>query len=188
MIAVGMAAATITGGSGVFDNAGFWAKATSTAGNAARFSAAGAFTRFNLLPKLVVRLRTNSAITNTRILVGLNESFAGVDTDTPSLTTQRGIYVRYSTAAGDGGWVVQTVDGSGRTVSATILAIAASTVYVITITTISTSSINVDINGTTVNVTANIISGVNLGYEALVRDLAAATQSLELESVYLSSL
>jgi hypothetical protein len=187
MIAVGQAAATITGGSGVFDTVGFWARATSTAGNAARFSAASAFTRFNLLPKLIVRLRTNSAITSTRILVGLNESMAGVDTDTPNTGTQRGIYVRYSTAIPDGGWVVQTVDGSGRTTSGTILAIAASTVYVITITTVSTTSVNVDINGTTVNVTANIVLGVSLGYEVLVRDLAAATQSIEVESIYLSS-
>ncbi len=187
MIAVGMAAATITGGSGIFDTAGFWARATSTAGNSARFSAASAFTMVDLLPKAVFRVRTNSSITSTRILVSLNESFAGVDTDTPSLTTQRGIYVRYSTAVPDGGWVVQTVNGSGRSTSATVLAIAASTVYVITITVVDTGHVKVDINGTAITVTSNIITGVKLGYEINVRDLAAATQQIDCESIYVES-
>lgn len=187
MTGVGVPNPTLTGGSGLMDNVGAWAKPTSTAGNACRCSAAAVFCRIDQLPKFVARIRTNSVITNARYLIGLNESIVGVDTDTPSTTTQRGIYVRYSTAVPDGGWVVQTVNGAGRTVSTTILSIAASTVYEITITVVSTASINVTINGVTVNVTANIPTGVNLGAEIVARDLAAVTQAIEIESVYLES-
>jgi hypothetical protein len=187
MIAVGQAAATITGGSGVFDVDGFWARPTSTAGNACRVSAAAAFCRMEHLPKFVARVRTPAVITSNRFLIGINESFAGVDTDTPNTGTQRGIYVRYSTAIPDGGWVVQTVDGSGRTTSSTITSIAGSTIYLIQITVNSTSSITVDINGTAVTVVANIVTGVNLGYEILARDLAATTKSIDVESIYLES-
>jgi hypothetical protein len=187
MASVGMAALTVTGGTNAKDTAGYWSTPQSAVGGSCRLSWPNAFTSVDLLPKLVVRLRTPATITNWRFLVSLNESFAGVNTDTPSTTVQRGIYVRYSTSVPDGGWVVQTV-AAARSTSATVLAIAASTVYTITVTVNSTTSVTVDINGTSIAVTANIITGVQLGAEILAGDLsgAAATQ-FDVESVYLES-
>ena len=185
MDAVGQAAATITGGSGVFDSAGYWARPTGAAGGSARWDSL-AFADSALLPILKVRVRTPSALANIRLVVSLNEYLAGVNTDTPSTTTQRGVYVRYSTAIPDGGWVCQTVDGSGRSTSGTILAIATSTVYVITIQFTSTSNVFIDINGTSTNITNSILAtGIAMGAELTAGALSGAvTPSIDIESVY----
>lgn len=188
MLAVGCDAPSVTGGTGVRDSVGYWATPQTVAGGTAVVQMNQPFARIDLLPKMVVRMRTPTSLANIRLMVGMNEFGSAVNTDTPATASQRGLYVRYSTAAGDGGWVVQTVNGSGRSVSSTILPIAVSTVYVIIITVLSTSSINVSINGTVVNVTTNIVTGVDLSGQLMVADLSGSvSQSMDVESLYLES-
>lgn len=192
ILVVGQPATSITGGTGILDSSGFWSRTTSSSGGQASSSSNKYFTRVDLLPKLVVRLRTQSVLTTVRILVGLNNTAdvgvgSAVNTDTPSTTTERGLYFRYSTVAGDGGWVAQTVDSVGRTLSGTILAIAASTIYVLTLTVISTTQVRFDVNGTFVDVTTNIPITDSLGWQLSVAATAAVTRSLDLESIYLES-
>jgi len=187
----GCSVPTMTGGSGVLDNDGNWNRPLSAVGSTCRLSWFGFVTRMNQLPKMIARIRTPADIVSNagfRLSIGMNEAVTGVDADLPSLTTQRGIYVRYSVPAADTQWCVQTVDSAGRTLSANITPIAASTIYVITITVNSLSSITVDINGVSVNVTANIIAGVNLAPELLARAGAGVTTSFDIESVYLQTL
>jgi hypothetical protein len=189
MESVGTPAPTLTGGSGVTDNTGFWSRPTAVVnGSLVRLSFSQKFTRSNLLPRMIVRLRTPSVITNFRFLISLNESLQGVNTDTPSTTTERGIYVRYSTSASDGGWVCQTVDGSGRSTSGTITGIAASTAYLIIVTVNSTSSVTITVNGTSVTVTSNIVTGLDLGAEVLAADLSGSVKAqCDIQSLYLES-
>jgi hypothetical protein len=75
---------------------------------------------------------TPADITNIRFWLGLSSASPTADTDTlGSGSTGGALAFRYSTAAGDGGWVGYTAAGGGGAthVSATILAIAASTTY-----------------------------------------------------------
>jgi hypothetical protein len=81
---------------------------------------------------LTCEFLTPADITNIRFWFGLSSATATTDTDTlGSGSTGGALCFRYSTAAGDGGWVGYTAAGGGGSthVSATILAIAASTAY-----------------------------------------------------------
>jgi hypothetical protein len=77
------------------------------------------------------RIRTGSDISNVRIWVGLaNQNLANQDS---SATTNIAAF-RYSTVAGDGGWVGVTQAATANfTVSSTVAAIAASTEYLLRI-------------------------------------------------------
>lgn len=188
MLAVGCDTPSVTGGTGIRDNVGFWATPQTVAGGTAGVFMTQPFVRLDQLPKIIIRLRTPSTLTQMRFLMDINESASLVNTDTPATASQRGVYVRYSTAVPDGGWVVQTVDSLGRSVSATILPIVASTVYLITIAVVSTSSVNVTINGTVVNVTTHLPAGVDLRGEFFVADLSgSSSKQFDLESIYIES-
>jgi hypothetical protein len=192
MAVVGQGAVAITGGTGVLDSSGFWARPTSSSGGQASVNPSNYFTRIDLLPKLVVRLRTPAAITTFRLLISLNETAdptvgTTVNTDTPSTANENGLYFRYSTVAGDGGWVAQSVDGSGRTLSSTILAIAVSTIYVLTLTVNSTSSVTFDVNGSQQTLTTNIPTTKSMGWQISAAATAAVTRSVDIESIYLQS-
>lgn len=184
----GAQAATITGGSGISDSSGQWARPTGAAGSTARFSAASANALADNLPDCLFRIRTPSTLTNTRILISLNNSLAGVNTDTPSTVSQKGLYVRYSTAIPDAGWVIMSVDGAGQSTTASVLAIAASTVYLVRIKFTSVTTATVTINGTATNISNNLaLTGISLGPEVLIGALAAFAPSIDIESIYLAA-
>lgn len=93
----------------------------------------GAATYFNLDDDLDlwIDLATGTDVTNIRIWFGITtQGLANTDT-LASASTGGGLLFRFSTVAGDGGWVGYTAKGaSGPThVSATVAAIAASTAY-----------------------------------------------------------
>lgn len=189
MQVAGAQAATITGGSGISDADGQWSRPTSASGSSARFSSATTIALADNLPDVTFRIRTPTPITSIRLLVSLNMSVLGVDTDTPSTTTQKGVYVRYSTAIPDGGWVVQTVDGAGRSTTGTITSIAAAAIYLIRIQFLTTTSVVVTINGVSSGTITNnmALTGIALGPEVNVRDLSTPTQHVDIESVYLTA-
>jgi hypothetical protein len=77
-------------------------------------------------------LRTGSDITNVRYWVGL---LAATPTNVDTLATSAAAF-RYSTVAGDAGWVGACSTGSAQTVSASVGAIAAGTRYVLRVRTV----------------------------------------------------
>ena len=72
---------------------------------------------------------TGATMTNLRIWIGLASSGFSDNADTQTTGTNKYFAFRYSTVAGDGGWVGTTNDGATQTVTATVAAIAASTLY-----------------------------------------------------------
>jgi hypothetical protein len=105
---------------------------------------------------------TPADITNIRFWFGLSSASPTTDTDTlGSGSTGGALCFRYSTAAGDGGWVGYTAAGGGGSthVSATILAIAASTAYKLRVRFVraGTPTVYFSINdGTETAMTANL--------------------------------
>lgn len=191
MTAVGAAALVTTGGSSTVDTDGIWANPTSASGSSCRASANVPVTTIDLLPKVIFRFRTPNVITTERIMIGLNEYVSsGVDTDTPT-NTQRGIYVCYSTTVdGTAFWrlLCRNTAGNSSRIDSTV-AIAASTIYTITITVNSLSSVDVTINGTTTNLTSNIPNtACPLGPEMLASALSAHTTYLGISSIYLETI
>lgn len=185
-------AMTVTGGGVAPDTDGYWARPLSAAGGSCGGYLAVNVSMIDQLPKFIIRLRTPATITNRRIIIGLTETAGAiVNTDTPATATQKGIYLRYSTSVPDGGWVCQTVDSAGRTVSSTILAFAASTIYRIVITVSSLTSVSVDVNGTAATMTTNIpdtgtllcpVFGIGV-----IGGAGSGTGSIDVESIYLES-
>lgn len=184
--------------SSVNDADGFWLRHTTAATiGSAPYSGGGAaggdsFTMCSQLPKLVVRWRSGNDLTSQRVLISLNEQMdaalgSGVNVDSPS-STQRGCYFRYSTSAGDTGFMGMCRDTAGLTVSAQIGSnIVASTIYVLTLTVISLSQVRFDVNGTSVDITTNIPTTTLLGWQVQLGALANSARRFDLESVYIES-
>lgn len=195
LLTVGQGAVSSTGGTGIFDIDGAWARPTAAAGagTQATTTAANFFTRPDQQSKLVVRYRTPSALASVRLRIGLNEQAdAGVGgtvvADAPG-ATEKGLYFRFSTSAGDTGWVAQARDAGGLTTSAALGgAVATSTIYLFTITANSGTSVTFDVNGNSTTLTTNIPTAVSLGWQiTLFRILAGGPGTYDLESVYLES-
>src|SRR6266853_1196640 len=150
------------------------------------------FTAGSLLPKFITRFRSGNDLTSQRVLISLNEQVdagagANVNVDSPS-STQRGFYFRYSTAFPDTGWVAMSRDTAGLTTSAQIGSnIVASTIYVLTITIVSSVLVTFDVNGTSVNITTNIPTTTALGWQVQISPTTAAARRFDLESTYIES-
>lgn len=80
-------------------------------------------------PRFACRFRASADTTDLRQFVGLSDTQLG-STDTP---TCEGAYFRYSTSAGDAGWVCVTNRGSSRTVSSSVRTFTASEVLLVAI-------------------------------------------------------
>lgn len=76
---------------------------------------------------LTVEFLTPADITNLRFWAGLSQAVI-TDTDTVGLATNA-LMFRYSTPASDGGWVGYSAQGGSSSVTGTVAAIAASTLY-----------------------------------------------------------
>lgn len=196
----GQAPASMTGGNNTADSDGVWFGSQSAAGSQAQISAPTAFTRYELAPILRTRFRLNTASFPARMLISLNESFAGVNTDTPSLTAQRGIYLRYSQIAGDTGWRVMTVSNAGIFLSPVFLQIQrTTTIFEVTIAVtplfdadgIATGLFQavVTVNGSSVTVSDGFKTGLLLGYEMLVQGVTVPSTIAinDFQSLYLES-
>lgn len=201
LTAVGQATTTGFGGgsgSGIVDADGFWLRHTSAASSGTVANTTGgaaggdSFTAGSLLPKFITRFRSGNDLTSQRVLISLNEQVdagagANVNVDSPS-STQRGFYFRYSTAFPDTGWVAMSRDTAGLTTSAQIGSnIVASTIYVLTITIVSSVLVTFDVNGTSVNITTNIPTTTALGWQVQISPTTAAARRFDLESTYIES-
>jgi hypothetical protein len=90
-------------------------------------AASGVFTLFNPVSDFLIR--TGSNISSVRIWVFLLNGGTSFDSDTMGGGAWDGVGFRYSTVAGDPGWVGVTSDAASQTVSGIVAAIAASTDY-----------------------------------------------------------
>ena len=135
-------------------------------------------------PTAIFRIRTGSDITSVRIWIGITGGSSGINADTQ---TTRGCMFRYSTVAGDPGWVGANFDGTTQSVTANVANIAASTLYTLKIV-VSANGTNVAYSvdgGTAVNLTTNIGTGVAMRISCTIVPQVAAARSLDVSSYYL---
>lgn len=96
---------------------------------------------------IIFIIRTGALITNTRLWIGIAGSAAtSSDTYGGGGSPVRAVAFRYSTVAGDGGWVGVNNDGTTQSNTATVAAIALSTRYKLRIRSTG-SAANFSING-----------------------------------------
>lgn len=81
-------------------------------------------------PTFIAVVRTSASLANVRVWIGLTDT---VPTNADNFGSGRYVMFRYSTVAGDGGWVGVARNGSGQTVTATVAAIATDTDYLLKI-------------------------------------------------------
>ena len=121
---------------------------TSYTSSATAGGKAGVDGPFNLVerrhnPDLVVVMRTGSNLASARYWIGFIQ---GATQNVDNLSTTSGMLFRYSSVAGDPGWVAVTSNGSSQTVSGKIADVAASTRYILRIR-CSGSSVFFSVNG-----------------------------------------
>jgi len=126
-------------------------------------------------------VRTGADITNIRLWIGVSSSALG-NADTAA---QRTVAFRYSTVAGDGGWVGVNYDGTTQSNTATVAAIAASTKYKLRIRSDGTQSWFSVNGGAEVNLNTNFPGGTTrVGTTAHIYTTANAAKVLEFCRVF----
>ena len=137
-----------------------------------------------LAPEFVAVIVTPADITLYRICVGLMSTESAADNP-----ANHHAVLAYSTVRGDGGWVILTKDGATQTVSGTVLAIAASTRYVIRGVLSAAGVFSGTINGTAFSASATPPGSTNaLGIIAQCQCTTAAARSITLGRVAFRSL
>jgi hypothetical protein len=161
---------------------GLWRSHTTstvTAGTAGWAFSSTAIYRAEHSPVLSMRFKTGSDVTGLRFWIGLSQSVTGatINADLPAGT--RMIALRYSTPGGDAGWrgVAQTAAGA-QSVTGSLGAVTADTVYDIEIRVTGTTSVEFTVNGVSETLTSNIptssaIATSNMGVVALVINASA---------------
>lgn len=166
---------------------GFYQRQTSGAvinQNGAIISATAPWIDWSFPFDITFILRTGSAITDVRLWVGVAASGPGA-TDTFG-SPSRFVGVRFSTAAGDGGWVGILNDGTTQAAAtATIAAIAASTRYKIRIRSDGTQAW-FSVNGSAeINASTNFPGGATrVGVIMDVHNVIGAARFFEYQRIF----
>lgn len=130
------------------------------------------------------RIRTGGDITNIRIWLGFcSGAFTNVDT-----FAANGIAIRYSTVAGDGGWVgvCRSVATGLQSVTATITGIAINTKYNINITVSGNGTlVTFTVNGNQQTLATNIPTGVMHLFGTAVVRVSTANKILDVKYIKL---
>lgn len=171
----------------LLDTGGYWWRViTSATGGesiAHTHPSSGGWTYTDHNPTGKWRFRLGSDITNVRIWVALvNSNFTNADDQ----SARKGFGVVYSTVRGDTGWMTWKSDGTTQTVGSQVAAIAASTIYSITVSLSGGDggTVTIDINGTTATFTAPSIASISLHSEIRLITTTASTKELDFEAVY----
>jgi hypothetical protein len=136
-------------------------------------------------PRLYFTMKTGSSILNVRFFIGLGPDFSSADTSGFDL-----VGFRYSTSAGDPGWVGICCDGTvagNMQVSTWNVPIAASTRYALDITfsgggTLATFSVNGVVAGT---MTVRLPTGnVPITYKVQMQNLVAEAKHFDVGGFY----
>lgn len=112
------------------DNEGTWVRASlpATGGSGRTWTTTAGICRLDYDPFVEWYIRTGT-ITNIRIWLTINNT--GNITNADDYSLRKGIGIRYSTVAGDSGWMPWHSDGAAQTIGAQIAPIAANTRYVL---------------------------------------------------------
>lgn len=179
---------TGSGASSVTDSSDFWRRLTcgNAAGNQARINPNSSTTlvRLDWKPRFQCHIRTGSDVTNTRLFFGFsNSAITNVDT----LATQALIF-RYSTVAGDTGFIGISSDGSAQNVSGNLGTVSANTEYILQIEVTSTTTAVFTVvspGGSTATATVSIKAGslgVNMNMQGAVLTQTTATKFYDFNS------
>lgn len=130
---------------------------------------------------LVVMVRTGADLTSIRYRVGFSPTATNNDSNANE------VMFRFSTAAGDTGWVANTRDGGGSPTITPVAAIAADTIYKLRIRFVRTGTptayFSID-DGAEVAVTATLpAAATTLAYMHFVSAVAASARKLGIHSV-----
>lgn len=127
------------------------------------------FVRGGHLPHARFRIRTGAAVTGCRFYVGLRPAAA-----TPTADTESDVIIfRFSTVTPDAAWMAICDTAGTRTTTSTGVAVAANTVYLMDIRVVSANSVLFTINGTTIEITANIPTATELALHCTVSNISA---------------
>lgn len=174
----------------VTDASSTWGRHTTGAAdvvNVAGFATAGSQWRFNHLPTVYARMRTGASIADVRIYFIITTASPTGNTD--DFSTSFGVGARYSTVAGDPGWVTWAADGTSQFIGTSAIApIAASTEYFLSIRVGSTGTNGVQIGvGTayqTLSLPSTALNRAVIVSLAVKSTNAAATKFLDFASIY----
>lgn len=128
-------------------------------------------------PTFTAHIRTGASIAVCRFWVGLTDTSIG-SVDSPA---GNHIAFRYSTGAGDPGWVGSVRDGVTQNVSGQVAAIAANTNYLLKIRVVGTRTFFSVDGGTEVSLATNVPAGTTaLGFQVTITTLEAASKILNI--------
>lgn len=138
--------------------------------------------RFGFAPRMTFVVRTDSAITNQRIFIGLSSNDpSGIST----LAGLNGNFVglfRYDTGLSDTNWMAVTSDGTTASATSTGVAVAANTTYILTVDFFQSGHAKFVINSALspqVDKTTNIpVGATDVGPCASLTTLANTAQAL----------
>lgn len=181
-------ALTQNGNTGIVDTTTRWIRYTTgaVAGNQAGFNVSSDLLWLDHAPTLIIKFKTGSSLANVRLYWFLSNA-ATFPTNTDALQALRGVGVRYSTVAGDAGFMPWTADGTTQTIGTLIAAIAVNTIYTLTITVApGGGSASISINGGTPQTIA--IGAAALGNAVkmsfVVTNTAAAAKIMDFTAMY----
>lgn len=180
-------APTATNTAALVDSTSAWVRGTTaaSAGSQAGIRLAADWVRIDHLPRCECYIRTGSVITNLRFSF-LVSNTATLPTNADDQSALKGVGIRYSTVAGDTGFTPWTADGTTQTTGTVIAAIAASTVYQLTIVVTSTTSVSFSVNGSasqTLTIGAGALA-TNLRMQLCVTTTTASAKALDFKTVY----
>lgn len=172
----------------VTDSTSQWLRWSTTggAGNQNGFRSNADWAWLDHLPKVNFHIRTGSVITLLRLQLAITNVGAGFITNADDQHLLKGVGIRYSTPAGDTGFTAWTADGTTQTVDTSpIAAIAASTVYSISIEATSTSNVNFTVNGVTRSLSLPAAAlGTAMRINAQVTNTTGVAKDLDIAAMY----
>lgn len=176
----------------VVDSSSSWRRMSVTA-----VDGSNSFTRINSFggvwadwnPTLYFRIRTG-VITNVRLWFGLWSANITNNNDTGATTADKAVSFRYSTGAGDAGWMPFKIDSGAVTVGTSVANIAASTVYTLRISisgngTLATFGIT-PLGGveSTQTLVLTALTGTRLDFKAHIYSRGTAVKAIDMANVY----
>lgn len=150
------------------------------AGNTAGWTGNNTFCIGSNFPIFEIRLKTGASISNVRFWLGINAAGTAPNTD----TSNNAIAFRYSSAT-DAGWVGVCNDNGAQSVSSQIAAIAASTVYRLKFQVVSSSLVQFQVNGGTVQtIVTNMPATRHMTFVAQVVTTDAVAKKVSLQRLF----
>jgi len=182
-------ALTVVGNTAIVDTFARWIRFTTgaVAGNQAGFVTTAAIMWLDHAPTLEIKFRTGASLANVRLFFFISNAGAAFPANSDALQALKGVGIRYSTVAGDTGFMPWTADGTTQTIGTVIAPIAASTIYSLKIVVApGGASASMSINGGTPQTVAigAAALGTNMFIQFCVTNTAAAAKIMDWTAIY----